>query len=254
MTGVLGSTACVAALLSRKFSGQGCEIDLSLQEGVASVMPYEHAHAAYHEPKKRELLGFALMPNVYMPCKDGYVVLMAVLDAHWRNLMGAAGNPDWAESWRCSVAARDRGEELGRPGTAAAGMDHVAYGRGDRPPGPGARRSLLPRVQRRADDGIAACYGAGFPPGVHQPRRAGVQAARISHPHGGDAPGGRSGPHQGSGSIPGRCCRSGWGWSEAEANSLIGIVCDLNFVQSLTLPSGRGPSAGSGGVKAKSYG
>ena len=107
MTGVLGSTACVAALLSRQFSGRGCEIDLSLQEGVAAVMPYEHAHAAYHEPKKRELLGFALMPNVYMPCKDGYVVLMAVLDGHWRNLMGAAGNPDWAEL-EVFGTARDR--------------------------------------------------------------------------------------------------------------------------------------------------
>ena len=107
MTGVLGSTACVAALLSRQFSGQGCEIDLSLQEGVAAVMPYEHAHAAYHEPKKRELLGFALMPNVYMPCKDGYVVLMAVLDGHWRSLMGAAGNPDWAEL-EVFGTARDR--------------------------------------------------------------------------------------------------------------------------------------------------
>ena len=97
MTGVLGSAACVAALLSRQFSGQGCEIDLSLQEGVASVMPYELAHAAYHEPKKRELLGFALMPNVYLPCSDGYVVLMAVLEGHWRNLMDAAGNPEWGE-------------------------------------------------------------------------------------------------------------------------------------------------------------
>ncbi len=97
MTGVLGSAACVAALLSRQFSGQGCEIDLSLQEGVAAVMPYELAHAAYHEPKKREMLGFALMPNVYLPCKDGYVVLMAVLEGHWRNLMEAAGNPEWGE-------------------------------------------------------------------------------------------------------------------------------------------------------------
>ena len=97
MTGVLGAAGCVAALLARRFNGQGCEIDLSLQEGVAAVMPYELAHAAYHEPKKRELLGFALMPNVYMPCKDGYVVIMAVLEGHWRNLMEAAGNPDWAE-------------------------------------------------------------------------------------------------------------------------------------------------------------
>lgn len=107
MTGVLGSAACVAALLARRFSGQGCEIDLSLQEGVAAVMPYELAHAAYHEPKKRELLGFALMPNVYMPCKDGYVVIMAVLEGHWRNLMAAAGSPDWAEL-EVFASARER--------------------------------------------------------------------------------------------------------------------------------------------------
>ena len=97
MTGVLGSAACVAALLARQFSGQGCEIDLSLQEGVAAVMPYELAHASYHEAKTREPPGFGLMPNVYMPCKDGYVVIMAVLEGHWRSLMEAAGNPDWAD-------------------------------------------------------------------------------------------------------------------------------------------------------------
>ena len=108
MTGVLGSAGCVAALLARQFSGQGCEIDLSLQEGVAAVMPYELAHAAYHEPKKRELLGFALMPNVYMPCKDGYVVIMAVLEGHWRSLMEAAGNPDWG-GLEVFATAQERG-------------------------------------------------------------------------------------------------------------------------------------------------
>ncbi len=108
MTGVLGASACVAGLLSRQLTGQGCEIDLSLQEGVAAVMPYELAHAAYHEPKKRELLGFALMPNVYMPCKDGYIVIMAVLDGHWRNLMAAAGNPDWG-NLEVFATAQERG-------------------------------------------------------------------------------------------------------------------------------------------------
>lgn len=97
VTGVLGSAASVAALLARRFSGEGCEIDLSLQEGVAAVMPYELAHASYHEAKRRDPPGFGLMPNVYMPCKDGYVVIMAVLERHWRSLMDAAGNPEWAE-------------------------------------------------------------------------------------------------------------------------------------------------------------
>ncbi len=107
MTGVLGSVACVAALLARRFSGQGCEIDLSLQEGVAAVMPYELAHAAYHEARTRQPAGFALMPNVYMPCRDGYVVIMAVLDDHWRLLMDAAGNPEWG-GLEVFATARDR--------------------------------------------------------------------------------------------------------------------------------------------------
>ena len=109
MTGVLGSAACVAALLARQFSGQGCEIDLSLQEGVAAVMPYELAHAAYHEAKSRQPPGFALMPNVYLPCKDGYVVIMAVLDGHWRRLMEAAGSPDWG-ALEVFATGRQRGE------------------------------------------------------------------------------------------------------------------------------------------------
>ena len=107
MTGVLGSAASMAALLSRQYSGEGCEIDLSLQEGVAAVMPYELAHAAYHEAKTRQAPYFALMPNVYMPCRDGYVVIMAVLEGHWRNLMRAAGDPEWAEL-EVFATARDR--------------------------------------------------------------------------------------------------------------------------------------------------
>ena len=109
MTGVLGSAGCVAALLARQFSGQGCEIDLSLQEGVAAVMPYELAHAAYHEPKTRQPPGFALMPNVYMPCKDGYVVIMAVLDGHWHRLMEAAGSPEWGDL-EVFATGRQRGQ------------------------------------------------------------------------------------------------------------------------------------------------
>ena len=186
MTGVLGSTACVAALLSRQFSGQGCEIDLSLQEGVAAVMPYEHAHAAYHEPKKRELLGFALMPNVYMPCKDGYVVLMAVLDGHWRNLMGAADNPDWAEL-EVFGTARDRARNWDalEPLLLEWTMSHT----GEEIARLAQERGVpcFPAYSVGADDGIAARYRAGLPPRVHQPRRTGVQTARIPHPHGSDA-------------------------------------------------------------------
>ena len=87
----------MAALLSRSMTGAGCEIDLSMQEAVAAVMPFELAHASYHKAKGRQPGVFGLMPNAYLPCRDGYVVVMAVMEAHWRNLMDLAGNPDWAD-------------------------------------------------------------------------------------------------------------------------------------------------------------
>ena len=97
LAGVQGAVASVAALLSREIRGIGCEIDLSIQEAVAAVMPFELAHASYHEPKARRPEIFGVMPNTYLPCRDGYVVIMAVMDSHWRNLMDLADNPDWAE-------------------------------------------------------------------------------------------------------------------------------------------------------------
>ena len=97
LAGVQGAMAGMAALLSRSMTGTGCEIDLSMQEAVAAVMPFELAHASYHEAKPRRPEVFGVMPNTYLPCQDGYVVLMAVMDAHWRNLMDIADNPDWAE-------------------------------------------------------------------------------------------------------------------------------------------------------------
>ncbi len=96
LAGVQGAVAGVAALMSRTIQGTGCEIDLSMQEAVAAVMPFELAHASYNKAKGRGPEVFGLMPNAYLPCKDGYVVVMAVMEAHWRNLMDLAGNPDWA--------------------------------------------------------------------------------------------------------------------------------------------------------------
>ncbi len=97
LAGVQGAMASVAALLSRTIQDTGCEIDLSMQEAVAAVMPFEFAHASYHEAKPRKPEIFGVMPNAYLPCQDGYVVVMAVMEAHWRNLMDLADNPDWAK-------------------------------------------------------------------------------------------------------------------------------------------------------------
>ena len=97
LAGIQGAMASVLAVLRRGLTGEGCEVDVSRQEAVAMVLPFDLAHASYHQPKKREPTIFGAMPNAYLPCKDGYVVIMAVIDSHWQALMDLTGNPDWGE-------------------------------------------------------------------------------------------------------------------------------------------------------------
>ena len=85
------------AVLRRGLPGEGCEVGVSRQEAVAMILPFELAHASHGEAKKREPIIFGAMPNAYLPCKDGYVVIMAIMDAHWQALMELTGNPDWGE-------------------------------------------------------------------------------------------------------------------------------------------------------------
>ncbi len=97
LAGVQGAVATMVAVLGRSLSGEGCEVDVSRQEAVSMVLPFELAHASHHEAKKREPTIFGAMPNAYLPRNDGYVVIMAVMDAHWKALMDLTGNPDWGE-------------------------------------------------------------------------------------------------------------------------------------------------------------
>ena len=97
LAGVQGAAASMVAILGRGLTGQGGEVDISRQEAVAMVIPFDLAHASYHEAKKREPTIFGAMPNAYLPCRDGYVVIMAIIDAYWQALMELTGNPEWGE-------------------------------------------------------------------------------------------------------------------------------------------------------------
>lgn len=98
LAGIHGASATILAALQRRFTGRGCEVDVSLQEAVAMVMTWEVAHASYLEPRRREPTVHGAMPNAYLPCKDGYVVMAGFLEHHWRSMVGMMGNPDWAQS------------------------------------------------------------------------------------------------------------------------------------------------------------
>ena len=97
LAGIQGAVASMVAILSRGITGHGSEVDISRQEAVAMVIPFDLAHASYHQAKKREPSIFGAMPNAYLPCRDGYVVIMAIIDAHWQSLMELTGYPEWGE-------------------------------------------------------------------------------------------------------------------------------------------------------------
>ncbi len=96
--GIQAATAVLAGLARRDITGQGCEIDISKQEAVAAIMTWEIAHASHLTPKRRNPEVFGSQPNAYLPCKDGYVVVAAFLEHHWRSLLRVMGQPEWGTS------------------------------------------------------------------------------------------------------------------------------------------------------------
>lgn len=97
LAGIQAATATMAALIKRRFTGEGCEIDVSYQESVAMVMTWDISHASYVEPKNRAPYVFGAMPNAYLPCKDGYVVMAAFLGHQWDKVVEMIGRPDWSQ-------------------------------------------------------------------------------------------------------------------------------------------------------------
>ena len=98
--GIAASVATMLAVLSRQWDGLGRHVDVSEQEAVASTLTWDLATTSYLGLIKRRgaRLGYGLMPNCYLPCKDGYVVITAITQEHWLRLVEVMGSPDWADS------------------------------------------------------------------------------------------------------------------------------------------------------------
>ncbi len=93
--GLTAALATAAALLGRRATGSGRLIDVSEQEAILALVRTSIAATLYHRlawsrvPERPPSMG-------RMPCKDGYVVVGAFEDHHWRGLVELMGNPEWA--------------------------------------------------------------------------------------------------------------------------------------------------------------
>jgi crotonobetainyl-CoA:carnitine CoA-transferase CaiB-like acyl-CoA transferase len=109
LTGQMMAAMIGMALFHRARTGEGQEVHVPMMETMVSFLLIEHLWAGvYGEPEKG--LGYPRMLTPHRrpyATKDGYISVIALTNAHWRNLFAAMGRPELIEDPRFgSIAAR----------------------------------------------------------------------------------------------------------------------------------------------------
>ncbi len=105
MAGAVSVVAALATLYGEEGNANGAgpavpigtRIEVSELEAITALN--------YHPITQREYLEYVLdrgpnilarQPNCYVPCKDGYVVIVAMSARHWEQFSEVMGSPEWA--------------------------------------------------------------------------------------------------------------------------------------------------------------
>jgi crotonobetainyl-CoA:carnitine CoA-transferase CaiB-like acyl-CoA transferase len=108
--GAMAAAGAMLAVLGRQVTGRGDFVEVSKQEALACMLIWNQSHYSYAGIiVGRNPVRGRLMPNVYLPCADGWVAMVAFLENHWASLVKLMGNPEWVESGPFSTGI-DRGE------------------------------------------------------------------------------------------------------------------------------------------------
>jgi len=99
--GLNAALVTLSVLYARGATRSGQHIDISKQESLASLERLENAFFANREREETAKMIEAKAQGMgsvggLMPCKDGYVMLTASQDNHWRGLVRSMGDPEWA--------------------------------------------------------------------------------------------------------------------------------------------------------------
>ncbi len=95
--------AILAAYYWRGISGKGQFIEISRHEGLISMQrvesttfPNDNVNVSRQATKRRQYVGGII------PCKKGYITILAPLEHQWQSLAKLLGNPDWTQEEFCS--------------------------------------------------------------------------------------------------------------------------------------------------------
>ena len=96
--GLSGAVATLAALYGRGPDGPGQHIEVSGQENLVSLDRVDITAFANDPSAGRRRRG---MLGGLMPCRDGFVVVVAPQQHQWEALVMLLGDPEWAHSEKC---------------------------------------------------------------------------------------------------------------------------------------------------------
>jgi succinyl-CoA:mesaconate CoA transferase len=126
-TAVLEAVGVLAAVHRRERTGEGSYVDTAMYDAMVSMCERAVYHYSY-EDKVLTRQGNShptLFPYNAFETNDGYVVIAAFSDGHWRELCEAMDRPDLAADYP-DAASRVRARDSLRPEIAAWTIDHTA--------------------------------------------------------------------------------------------------------------------------------
>lgn len=100
--GLSAASATLAATYRMRATGRGQHIDVSKQDVLMTMVLLEiamYANMGYVRSRQRRPL---LMP-LPMKCRDGYVMISALTDREWNDLLKFLGNPEWSKDERFAL-------------------------------------------------------------------------------------------------------------------------------------------------------
>ncbi len=105
VAGMSAATATLMALFRRRITGEGCHIEASAYEAMATQLVSALASCAFDRPPPSRSLsevqeaatgGVVSAVGGILPCNDGYVAISPREDAQWQRWIELMGSPEWA--------------------------------------------------------------------------------------------------------------------------------------------------------------
>jgi len=102
-SGAMGATATMGAIFARNKTGEGQHVDISEADVWATIHHGHGVHLGVFEGRKSIRAGhrtISVYPWCILPCKDGYMCLIAIQGYQWKRFLEAMGSPEWMKEER----------------------------------------------------------------------------------------------------------------------------------------------------------